>query len=162
MKTSQKVFLGLVGIVLLVSGAYLWLHRTHLPAKRPADLVIEWQEGGGMDPTGSSVTIREGKGSREFTDWVNGQITRSTVNFVPTNADLDVLYAIIRANAFDTIKETEKEIYDGGNASVRISWGENDINILGLQVADWDRARFTNVYTAIKSYVNTHAVLTTM
>lgn len=158
MKTYKKVLFGLAGSLMITAGTYFWLYRTHLPTQRPADLVIEWREGGGMDPTGSSVIIRDGKGSREFTDWADGQIMRSTVNFVPTAADLDALYAIIRANAFDTIKETDQEIYDGGNESVRVSWGDNNIDIWSLKVSDWDIDRFNRVYAAIESYVNTHAV----
>lgn len=158
MKTYQKVLLTLACIGLGAFGLYAWMHRTHLPAKRPDDLVIEWNEGGGMNPEGSSVVIREGKGTREFTDWVDGKIVNSTVNFTPTDSDLDALYTTIRANSFDTIQESDAMIYDGGNDSVRISWGDNDVNIWGLQVTDWDRSRFDRVYSAIASYVNAHAV----
>ena len=158
MKTYQKVLIALASVSVLGLAVYGWIHRTHLPAKRPDDLVIEWNEGGGMNPEGSSVVIREGGGTREFTDWVDGKIVNSTVNFTPTNADLDALYATIRANSFDTIQESDAMIYDGGNDSVRISWGDNDVNIWGLRVTGWDRSRFDRVYSAIASYVNTYAV----
>lgn len=162
MKMYQKVLTALATIAILGSAIYAWIHRTHLPAQRPSDLVIEWYEGGGMNPEGSNATMREGKGTREFTSWVDGKIVKSTVNFTPTDADLDALYATLRSNAFDTIQETDAMIYDGGNDSVRISWGDNDVNIWGLKVNNWDRTRFDRVYEAIQSYLNTHAVLTTM
>lgn len=115
-----------------------------------------------MNPEGSNATMREGKGTREFTSWVDGKIVKSTVSFTPTDADLDALYATLRSNSFDTIQETDAMIYDGGNDTVRISWGDNDVNIWGLKVSNWDRGRFDRVYEAIQSYLNTHAVLTTM
>jgi len=157
MKTYQRILLVLASIAVLGLAIYVWIGRTRLPAERPSDLVIEWQEGGGMNPEGSSVVIRNDKGTREFTDWIDGQIVKSTVNFTPTDSDLDALYATLRSNSFDTIQESAATIYDGDNESIRISWGDNDVSIWSLRVTDWDRSRFDRVYSAIASYVNTHA-----
>lgn len=158
MKTYHKVLIAVAGASFLGLAAHAWIHRTHLPAERPSGLVIEWNEGGGMNPEGSRVIIQAGMGTQELTDWADGQITNRTVNFTPTTNDLDALYAIIRSNSFDTIQTSNSTVYDGGNNSVRISWWDSDVDIWGVQVIEWDRSRFERVYSAISSYVNTHAV----
>lgn len=103
------------------------------------------------------VTITATKATRTFYELVDGDIQKRVVNFIPTSKDLDALYAVIRNNGVDTLKQNADEVSDSDNTSIRLSWGDNDADISAAQVPDSQMDRFRNAYDAIGAYVNEKA-----
>ena len=93
-----------------------------LPATRPVDLTLSYYNDGGMIDFRENMFISKDSCIYEIND--EGKKQKITFNLNET--DLDELYSVLKKNRFDEIEFiTEKEVYDRGGLSIRISWGHN-------------------------------------
>lgn len=153
---QKHIKIGALGVMLVAAAAVAWWVRppSFLPLSRPTGLVIEWREGGGMIPDGSYAMITEGASYQEFDSYTSGTIQKTRKDFQVSGDEMDVLYTKIRSEAFDTIRESSAVIYDGSNASVRISApSEFSYEIYGMHVRALDSERYRRVYEAIQQFL---------
>lgn len=154
----RNIIIGLVCVAIVaVLGVLYWMRPpTMMSFSRPAMFVIEWREGGGMNPEGSYAMITEGESYREYDEYDTGEHVETRIDFTVTAEEMDELYAMLRREGFDTIRTVEKEYYDGDNAMVRISApSEVSHEVYGMTVHDWDADRYRAAYNAIRAFLVT-------
>ncbi len=127
---------------------------TQLPAERPSDFVLTWIEGGGMDPEGSTAVI-----SAEETIWTiqkysSGERKKDVITFAVRDEEFDELYALLRANAIDTIAQDGEGIMDGDNAGLEMRWDDHFVSLWGMAVVEKDFPRYQTVYRAIGTWLD--------
>lgn len=99
---------------------------SRLPSTRPVDFSIERTTGGGMRPVSS--TFRCERTACTTTARVNA--AEAEIHYVASDADLDALYRVLRAQRFDRIDVREEgEVHDRGGTTVRVTADEGTFEV---------------------------------
>lgn len=129
------------------------LFGTSLPAKRPAKIVIEMYDGGGMTPESVNYFISE---DSCYVKFFKDQST-NTLRFKLSALQLDSLYAAFYENSFDKITAKEMETHDRGGISITLRFDGKDYNqhdAGSTYINDQWQKNFYAVVTAIIKQAN--------
>lgn len=97
-------------------------NNNNLPETRPANLSINYYEGGGMVYYSEELSISADSCVYKIND--GGVISKVYFNITP--AGLDALYKVFTDNDFSNIKTREEQVYDRGGESISLSWGQGN------------------------------------
>ncbi len=150
---QKRTFYGFLGIVILVLalGSLLLLRvttrQTALPVTPPADFLLTWSEGGGMEQSGSTVVLNGHQGTVETWNSENAAQQKTTSTFTLSDQEFAELYAFLRSRAADTVgQDVSSRIFDGDNAGYDLSWDDRNVHVWGMIVPQVDVQRYRDVY----------------
>ncbi|MEX1002085.1 MAG: hypothetical protein WDZ35_08215 [Crocinitomicaceae bacterium] len=122
------------------------------PPKSPGELVIQWNDGGGMLPVSEAIYI-----SNDSCSWKYWRYQAETViSWKAKKKELDDLYAVMVKNKFDQVTSTnEGQVYDRGGVSIHIEVDDQKYKIDNSGssfIADQWQGNFSAISHAIQTY----------
>ncbi len=107
--------------------------------------------------SGDRAVISATKGTRTFDEVVDGSVQERVVEFVPTAAELDMLYSVLYTHGVDAMFQSSTMVYDADNTMIGMSWGKNDVNVSAIHVFFFAKDGFWKAHDAIGKYLNEKA-----
>ncbi len=129
--------------ILLLVGSVSFAGGTALPARRPADFSVSYSIGDGSRDMGSSIIIQARGGS-----YASGM---HVMSLQLTGAELDAVYATLRANRFDQIETRPRGTAVVGGESMSVIAGGKTYVVDGnaTSVADRSASRWRASVNAV-------------
>ena len=112
-------------LVILIGPSCGMFKSRALPEKRPAHLVIEMYNGGGMTPEADQYYFSEDSCYAKF--WRNR--ATNIIHFKLDAGKLDALYKVFYEKRFDEIRTRQMETYDRGGISISLHFGEKNVSV---------------------------------